>query len=159
MSTTTISSVELVKILYIEPLDDLHWHTSVLEQITKPLRTEGYIVDFTVCRDHLFALEQLNRTDYDIFLVHDDASPLDSSQFSHTVRSLGMATPVVLVQEQNNPPPANMTPYFVDCVVKPVNKKVICDVILKVLYDTKQAKMIADQLLQKSGNEGDIIVE
>ena len=126
------SDLQLAKILYIEPVEDAHWNAAVLEHLVKPLKNKGYIVDFTVCCDHLFAMEQLHRVDFDIFMVHDKATPHVPVQFCQTLRALGIQTPVVLV-EDNDTASSETLKNFASHLVKPVDQQQLCDVIFDIL--------------------------
>mmetsp|Transcript_14350 Transcript_14350/g.26852 ORF Transcript_14350/g.26852 Transcript_14350/m.26852 type:complete len:196 (+) Transcript_14350:145-732(+) len=129
----------LVKALYVEPLDNLHWHTKVLELITKPLMKDDIVVDFTVCRDYIFALKQLKFLDYNIVLIHTSAGPFTSTQFYHTLRALGLRVPIILVHESDAEPMAEEQAVFIHRLAKPVSSTDICRTFLHILESKSES--------------------
>ena len=150
------SSLRLVKVLYIEPLDDLHRNAHVLEHLTKPLQQLGFIVDFTVIRDQLFAFEQLNRVNYDIFMVHDDAGPLRPMQFSHALKALrsSTTTPVVLIQDSISMTEETLA-HFTSILIKPVTQQDICHIISKNLTaENSSPSIVGKESISNLGDDG-----
>eukprot|EP00603_Paraphysomonas_imperforata_P013927 CAMPEP_0114452116 /NCGR_PEP_ID=MMETSP0104-20121206/1342_1 /TAXON_ID=37642 ORGANISM="Paraphysomonas imperforata, Strain PA2" /NCGR_SAMPLE_ID=MMETSP0104 /ASSEMBLY_ACC=CAM_ASM_000202 /LENGTH=181 /DNA_ID=CAMNT_0001624343 /DNA_START=134 /DNA_END=680 /DNA_ORIENTATION=+ len=115
----------LVKALYVEPLDNLHWHTKVLELITKPLMKDDIVVDFTVCRDYIFALKQLGSIYINSILPH--------------IAALGLRVPIILVHESDAEPMAEEQAVFIHRLAKPVSSTDICRTFLHILESKSES--------------------
>jgi hypothetical protein len=133
-SSAGSKSLELVKVLYVEPLDNLQWHGTVLEHITKPMNEHGFMLDFTVCRDHLFALHQLRNFECRIIMLHASTQPLQPVQFKETLRSLGLTMPLILVLDSDSEELSdNIVAEFNCRMAKPISSNEICEALLNVL--------------------------
>mmetsp|Transcript_9119 Transcript_9119/g.13727 ORF Transcript_9119/g.13727 Transcript_9119/m.13727 type:complete len:181 (-) Transcript_9119:175-717(-) len=89
----------VVKILFIEPTQDTPQRGLDLERDCQSHVDSHVLVDFTVVRDCLTGLEQMDMTDFNMVMVSQNVKHITGMEFLTVLRKMGIHIPVIYVAE------------------------------------------------------------